>query len=73
MYDIWTFVTSVVIRVTKLGVENLSIFEKEKSVIFLKMFLLKFLANPVLPRAQNLPAKAPKNKLKIDITSKITE
>ena len=33
MYAIWILVTSVVIRVTRLDVENLSILENEKSCI----------------------------------------
>ena len=58
-----TFVTSVVIRVTRPAVENLSILEKENSCICRYISARRFFAKPVAAAAAWRPAWKPKNRL----------
>ena len=59
MKDCWTFMTSVVSLVTMEGVENLSIFSKEKDWILSNMSFLRFLESPVTASAEAIPPPAP--------------
>ena len=59
MNAIWTFDISVVILVTKLDAENLSILENEKDSNFLYKSILKLVANPTEALLPNTPPKIP--------------
>lgn len=52
--------TSVVIRVTSPGAENLSMLANEKVCTLAKMSVRRFFAKPALAVAENLPASIPK-------------
>lgn len=58
-YAFWILVTSVVSLVTRLEVENLSMFEKEKVCTRSYMSFLKFFAKPADAIAAYFPDKAP--------------
>ena len=68
-YAFCTFVTSVVIRVIRLAVLNLSMLVNENSCTFLYMPSLRLQANPVDALAANLPAITPKKRLRKANTS----
>ena len=57
--DCCTFMTSVVSLVTMDGVENLSIFSKEKDWMRSNMSFLRFLDSPVTASADAIPLPAP--------------
>ena len=54
-----TFMTSVVMRVTRLLVENLSMFAKEKSWMRLNIPSLRFRESPAAARVELRPATVP--------------
>ena len=71
----WMFVTSVVIRVTRPAVENLSIFAKEYVWIFLNIALRRFFPSPMeafepylAPRHPHMRAKSAANIIHIPMT-----
>ena len=59
----WMLVTSVVIRVTRPAVENLSMLEKEKVCTLQYMASRRLQAKPVDARAEKRPAATPKQRL----------
>ena len=59
IYAFCTLTTSVVMRVTRLFVENLSMFEKEKSWIRSNMALRRFFDKPEADLTDSQPQAAP--------------
>ncbi len=67
----WTFVTSVVILVTRELVENLSILSKEKSLTASYISIRRFLPNPQLAVAHVIPASIPNIRLPMAIIARM--
>ena len=65
----WRLVTSVVIRVTRPAVLNLSMFENENCWILVNIASRRLHANPAEAFAANLPASTPNVRLMNAMTS----